>query len=174
MAALVFVVHTLLTLVVIAFLLRVLMPLVRADFRNPVGRAVLQVTDPLVRPLRRLVKVPGQVDPASVAALLLVQVAGTALVRLITGRDLAPGPWLLEAGRDLLQTTLQFYFIAVLLVALLSWFGPGARNPVTNVLERLCQPLLGPVRRLIPPIGGLDFSALFVLIALQALTILLR
>jgi YggT family protein len=174
MAALVFVVHTLLTLVVVAFLLRVLMPLVRADFRNPVGRAVLQVTDPLVRPLRRLVKAPGRVDPASVAALLLVQLAGTALVRLIAGRDLAPGRWLLEAGRDLLQTTLQFYFIAVLLVALVSWLGPGGRNPVTNVLERLCQPLLGPVRRVIPPIGGLDFSALFVLIALQALTILLR
>jgi YggT family protein len=174
MAALLFILDALLTLVVVAFLLRVLMPLVRADFRNPVGRAVLQVTDPLVRPLRRLVKAQGRVDPGSVTALLLVQVAGTALVRLVAGRNLAPGPWFLEAGRDLLQTTLQFYFIAVLLVALLSWFGPGARNPVTNVLERLCQPLLGPVRRVIPPIGGLDFSALFVLIALQALTILLR
>jgi len=76
MAAILFILDALLTLVVVAFLLRALMPLVRADFRNPLGQAVLRFTDPLVRPLRRVIGPVGRVDTASIVALLLVQFAG--------------------------------------------------------------------------------------------------
>ena len=69
---------------------------------------------------------------------------------------------------------LQFYFVAVLLHALLSWVAPGSYSPGAQLLSRLCEPLLSPLRRIVPPIGGLDFSALFVLIGLQALQILLH
>ena len=75
----------------VAFLLRVLMPLVRADFRNPLGQAVLRFTDPLVRPLRRVLAPAGRVDVASIVALLLVQFAGTALLRLVAGGGFAVG-----------------------------------------------------------------------------------
>jgi YggT family protein len=78
------------------------------------------------------------------------------------------------ALRDLARTVLQFYFFAVLLHVVLSWVAPGARSPAAAILERLCEPLLGPLRRVIPPIGGLDLSPIFVLIGLQALQILLR
>jgi YggT family protein len=74
---------------------------------------------------------------------------------------------------DLARTILQFYTVAVLVYALLSWVAPGNDSPATRLLGRLCEPLLRPVRRVVPPIGGLDFSALFVLIGLQALQILL-
>jgi len=76
--------------------------------------------------------------------------------------------------RGLAYTILQFYTIAVLVQALLSWVAPGTYNPATQLLQRICEPLLAPFRRLIPPLGGLDFSALFVLIGLQALQLLLR
>jgi len=69
---------------------------------------------------------------------------------------------------------LQFYFVVVLLYALLSWVAPGTYSPGAQLLGRLSEPLLRPLRRIVPPIGGLDFSALFVLIGLQALQILLR
>jgi YggT family protein len=174
MAALLFILDALLTLVVVAFLLRLLMPLVRADFRNPIGQAVLQFTTPLVRPLRKLLPPAGRVDLASVAALLLVQLAKTAVLRLMAGGGLAPGATMLRAIHDLASTVLQFYFVAVLLYALLSWVAPGGYGPGAQLLGRLCEPLLRPLRRVVPPIGGLDFSALFVLIGLQALQILLR
>jgi len=174
MAALLFIVDALLTLVVVAFLLRVLMPVVRADFRNPIGQAVLQFTSPLVMPLRKLLPPAGRIDVASVVALLVVQLAKTAVLRLVAGAGLALVPLLVGGLHDLARTVLQFYFVAVLVYALLSWVAPGGYGPGAQLLGRLCNPLLNPLRRIIPPIGGLDLSALFVLIGLQALQILLR
>jgi YggT family protein len=174
MDALLFILDALLTLVVIAFLLRLLLPLVRADLRNPVGQAVLRVTNPLVMPLRRLLGSAGRIDLASLVALLLVQLAGTAVMVLVAGGSLAPLPLLIGTVRDLAQTVLQFYFVAVLIYALLSWVGPAGHGPAAHLLGRLCEPLLAPVRRIVPPLGGLDLSALFVLIGLQALQILLH
>jgi len=174
MAALLFILDALLTLVVVAFLLRLLMPVVRADFRNPVGQAVLRFTNPLVMPLRKLLPPAGRLDLASVVALLLVQLAKTAVLRLVAGGGLAPGPVLLRGLHDLAGTVLQFYFVAVLVYALLSWVAPGSYSAGAQLLGRLCEPLLRPLRRVVPPIGGLDLSALFVLIGLQALQILLR
>jgi YggT family protein len=57
---------------------------------------------------------------------------------------------------------------------LLSWVAPGNPTPVARLVGRLCEPLLAPLRRIIPPLGGLDFSAFFVLVGLQALQMLLR
>jgi YggT family protein len=114
------------------------------------------------------------VDLASVAALLLVQLAKTVVLRLMAGGGFAPGAIMLRGLHDLASTVLQFYFVAVLLYALLSWVAPGGYGPGAQLLGRLCEPLLRPLRRIVPPIGGLDFSALFVLIGLQALQILLR
>lgn len=174
MQAVIFIFDALLTLVVVAFLLRLLMPLVRTDFRNPIGQAVLQVTNPLVMPLRKLLPPAGRIDAASVVALLVVQLAKTALLRLVAGAGLALVPLLVGSLRDLAGTVLQFYFVAVLLYALLSWLAPGGYGAGAQLLARICDPLLNPLRRIIPPIGGLDLSALFVLIGLQALQILLR
>jgi len=174
MAALLFLLDALFTLVVVGFLLRLLLPLVRADFRNPIGQAVLQFTNPLVMPLRRLLPPAGRVDVASLAALLLVQLAKTALLRLVAGGGLALLPVLAGGLRDLASTVLQFYFVAVLIYALMSWIAPGSYGPGSQLLARLCEPLLRPLRRIVPPIGGLDLSALFVLLGLQALQILLR
>jgi len=175
MQALLFVLHALITLIVVAFLLRVLFPLVRADFRNPIGQAVLRVTDPLVLPLRKVLRPAGRVDVASIAALLIVQLAGTALLLGIAGARMAsPLTNVVVALRELARTTLQFYFFAVLLHVVLSWVAPGARSPAATILDRLCEPLLAPLRRVVPPLGGLDFTPIFVLIGLQALQILLR
>ena len=173
-AALYFVLDTLLTLVVVAFLLRWLMPLVRADFHNAFGEAVLKFTNPLVLPLRRVLRPKRRFDPASLLALLLVQFAKTAVLMLVRRGDIRPETLLVGGLLDLVVTVLQFYFYVVLLYALLSWFGSAAYSTAGQMLSRLCQPLLAPVRRIIPPIGGLDLSALFVMIALQAILIAIR
>jgi YggT family protein len=174
MAAILFVFDALLTLVVVAFLLRVVMPLVRADFRNPLGQAVLRFTDPVVRPLRRVLGPVGRVDLASVVALLLVQFTGVALLRLIAGGGFDPAASLVAGLINLAQTILRFYSVAVLAYAVLSWIAPGTYSPATRLLAALCEPLLGPLRRILPPVAGLDLAPLFVLIGLQALQILLH
>jgi len=174
MAAILFILNALLTLVVVAFLLRALMPLVRADFRNPLGQAVLQFTDPLVRPLRRVLGPVGRVDIASIAAVLLVQFAGTALLRLVAGAGFSIAVTLVTALKMLAQTVLSLYSVAILAYVVLSWIAPGTHSPATRLLDALCEPLLRPFRRIIPPIAGLDLAPVFVLICLQALQIPLR
>jgi YggT family protein len=174
MQAVLFILHSLFTLVVIAFLLRVLMPLVRADFRNPLGEAVRKLTDPLVLPLRRLFKPAGKVDVASIVALLIVQLAGTALLLGISGARPGAGAIVLTGLRELLRRILLFYQVAIFVHALLSWVSPGRGNPAAQLLSRLCEPVLAPIRRVIPALGGLDLSPVIALIGLQALLILLR
>jgi len=174
MQAILFILQALLTLIVIAFLLRVVMPFSRADFRNAIGQAVLKVTNPLVMPLRKVFKPAGKVDTAAVVALMLVQLVGTTAIHLVAGAPLSPGGIFIVALRDLVQTILQFYTIAILVYALLSWVAPGTHSPANELLGRICEPLLAPVRKVIPPLGALDLSALFVLIGLQALQILIR
>jgi YggT family protein len=125
-------------------------------------------------PLRRLLPPAGRVDAATVAALLLVQFAKTALLSLLASGGLSLVAIVVHGLRDLAHTVLQFYFVVVLVYALLSWLAPGSYSAGAQLLGRLAEPLLRPLRRVLPPIGGLDFSALFVLIGLQALQILLR
>ena len=92
MDALLYIVNTLVMLLVIAFLLRLLLPLVRADLRNPFGDAVLRLTNPLVLPLRKLLPPVRSFDVASLVALLLVQFAGTFLELITVGEAAYPPP----------------------------------------------------------------------------------
>ena len=85
MRALVYILDTVGTLYNAALLLRLIMQLARADFRNPIGRAIVQLTDPLVRPLRRVLPPAGRVDTASVVAVLLFALVKTWLLRALLG-----------------------------------------------------------------------------------------
>lgn len=174
MQALLFILNALFTLVVVAFLLRVILPLVRADFRNPFGEAVLKVTNPLVLPLRRALPPARRLDPASLVALLLVQFAKTAVLMLVAGGGFDLATVLLGSTYGLVILIVQFYFYAVLAYALMSWFAGASYSPAGQILARICEPLLAPIRRVIPPLGALDLSALFLMIGLQALLLLLR
>ena len=175
MEAIIFIVRTLLqVLLVTVFLLRVLLPLARADSRNQLSQAVIRLTNPLVLPLRRLLPPIGKVDTASIVALLIVQIAATATLWL-----LGAYPYVIDAGavhddgaaEPDRAPLLQFYTFALILYILLSWVAPGTYSPASALLDSLCEPLLRPVRRLIPPLAGIDFSALFLIIGLQALYI---
>lgn len=176
MDALIFIVRTLLqVLLVTVFLLRVLLPIVRADSRNQLSQAVIRFTNPLVLPLRRILPPAGKIDTASIVALLIVQIAATATLWL-----LGAYPWVFTVPQflqvvviNLVITILQFYTFALFLYVLLSWVAPGTYSPAAAMLTSLCEPLLRPVRRLIPPFAGVDLSALFLIIGLQALVILI-
>lgn len=174
MDALIFVVDTLLALAVYAFLLRLLLQLSRADFRNPLAQAILSLTSWLVLPLRRALPSLGRLDTASVVAVLLAQLARTMAVSwLALGAVMSPLPLLQSTIIAVLVATLQLYTVAIIVNALLSLVAPGSYSPAGALLASLCEPLLAPVRRLLPPVGGLDFSPLVVIVALQATKLLI-
>lgn len=174
MAAIIFIVRALFGLLVWVFLLRVLLPLCRADARNPLSQAVIKLTNPLVMPLRRVLPMVQRLDTASLTALLLVQLASSAAIWKLSGLPLDASALLFAAARELLSALLQLYFFVILISAVLSWVAPGTYSPGANLVNSLVAPVLRPFRRIIPPIAGLDLSALFALIAIQALQILLN
>ena len=175
MSAIIYIVQSILQyLLVTAFLLRLVLPLARANMRNQLAQAVIRVTNPLVMPLRRILPPIGRVDTASVVALLIVQIATTALIMVLSG--LSPsqfGALARIATYNLLEMSLQFYRVSMFIYVLLSWVAPSSYSPATELLSSLCEPPLRLMRRIIPPIAQLDLSAVFVLIGLSALLMVL-
>lgn len=174
MAALLFLINTLLSLYLQAILLRLLLQWTRADFRNPLARALLQITNPAIIPLRRLFPAIGRLDTASVLLLLALALVRALVPWLLSGVGMPPASiWVHQAATQLLQSVLWTYFLAILFYSLTSMVAPDTYNPAQVLLASMCEPLLRPVRRLIPRLGGLDFSPLWVCIVIQALLILL-
>ena len=156
-------------LYLLAFLLRFLLQWVRADFYNPFTQAIVQITNPLVRPAARLIPTSRSVDVPTVAVLILLEGFLTWLLLYIGGipsGTLAPLPLLILFR--LISLALWFYSVSILVYVILSWVGPGTRHPIAAVLADLNEPILRPARRLIPTIAGLDLSPLLVLILVQA------
>ncbi|MGE0583206.1 MAG: YggT family protein [Steroidobacteraceae bacterium] len=175
MSALIYIVETLLSLVYFVFLLRLLLQLVRADFRNPLSQAIVRLTNPVILPLRRVLPPAGKFDTASIVAVLLVAIAEVGILyALRSGTTPDALTWLRLAALGVLTKGLWVYFYAILLYALVSMIAPGQYSPVAALLASLCEPVLRPIRRLVPSVAGLDLSPLWACIALQALLILLR
>jgi len=173
--ALIFVVETLLSLALFVVLLRLFLQWSRADFRNPFSQAVVRFTNPLVMPLRRILPPVGRIDTASVVSVVIVAMIEVWILFELHG-DETPTlvVWVREAAIEIVRTTLWTYFYAIFIYALLSFIAPGGYSPAQSLLTSLCEPVLRPVRRLIPSIGGLDLSPLWLGIAIQALLVLLR
>jgi YggT family protein len=163
------------TFIVGAFLLRLLLQLVRTEFRNPLVQALVRLTNPLILPLRRVLPPIGRIDTASVVAVLLVQLVATALLTMLAGFGLpGPLPLLLHALLGLLDTTLSLYFVAIIGYVLLSWVAPDGYSPAGRALSDLVAPVLRPLRRALPTLGGLDLSPLVAILLLTVLQMVLN
>ncbi|HEX6930218.1 MAG TPA: YggT family protein [Gammaproteobacteria bacterium] len=171
-AAVLFLVNTLLSLYGMVVLLRFLLQLVRADFYNPLSQFVVRATNPLLRPLRRVVPGAWGIDFAALLLTYLVALVTVAALVAIAGASL-PAPLLL--GYALLKCILlliHLYFFTILVQVILSWVSPGW-SPVASMLHSLNEPLLRPFRRILPSLGGLDLSPLFAIILLQFVSFLI-
>lgn len=174
MNPLAFLVDTLVNLYVLALLLRFLLQLVRANFYNPISQALVRITNPVLVPLRRVVPGIGGIDLSALVAMVLLKWAGLWLVFLISGAPATALGLLVAVVYQLLDLVLLTFVVTIIIQVVISWINPGAHNPATSLLHQLNAPLLRPARRMLPPLGGLDLSPLFVLIALQFGRLLLR
>ncbi len=159
-------------LFLILVLLRLLLQLARADFYNPLCQFIVKVTNPALKPLRRVIPGWRGIDMASVVLLLLVQALALLLINLATGREIAMASLLVLSIGELLSLTLNCYLITILAQVILSWVGPGGHHPVSALLYSLNEPIMRPARRLLPPISGIDLSPIVVLFVIQLLKIL--
>jgi YggT family protein len=148
---------------------------VRADFRDPMADAIVRITNWLILPLRKLLPPIGKVDTATVVAVIAVASVRTLASLGLAGQGVGdPVLFLRITIVDLAALVLRIYLFALLLYWLTSFVSPGGHAPGVRLLSQLCEPILKPVRRIIPPIGQIDFSVLWVSIVIGALLVLLR
>jgi len=178
--ALLFVVKTLADLFLVTFLLRFIMQWVRANHYNPLSQVVFKVTNPLVVPARRFLPSISGLDTPTLVVLFVLEVVLTfVLLRLAALSNSAVGVFaaaslnvvdvLFYSVLRLISLTLLLYIGATFIYVLLSWFGDRGRNPMGALLSDLVEPMLRPVRRLLPPMSGLDIAPLIVTVLLYAI-----
>lgn len=171
----VYLLQTALSLYLVAMLLRFLLQLVRADFYNPISQFLVRITNPLVIPLRRVVPGLGGIDLASLVLALVLQILGIVIMMWLYGLGVPNVAVLLVWGvLGLAALLVNLYFFALLAVIILSWVAPGSNNPALYLLYQLTEPVMAPFRRLLPAMGGIDFSPILVFIVINVLQIALR
>ncbi len=175
MNALYYIVDTLTSLYLGVLILRLIMQMVRANFRNPFAEAILRLTNPIVMPLRRVLPPMGKIDTATVLSIVLFAVFKIAVLGLLFGTmPLSPLAWLFILLRTLVLAVLWLYVILIFFYGIAGFLMQGGSSPIYEVLAYVCDPLLNRIRKIIPSlVAGLDLSFLWAIIALQALIILI-
>jgi len=177
--AIVFLIDTFTRLYLLILLLRLWLPLLRANFRNPVAQGVLRYTSPLVIPVRRFVPSLGRVDTATVLVALVIQMLSNALVMLVRvgfgAIDRILANFLAFAGSalvDLALLSVWLFIIALVIRVIFSYMG-RSYGPPAELLNELTEPLVRPIRRIIPPLGVIDLSTYVTFVLLIALSMAL-
>ena len=150
-------------------LARFYMQWLRVPFRNPIGQFVVAVTNWMVAPARRVIPSLGGLDLASLLLAFVVQVLGQWAKLAVLGVEPNPVPMLAIAATELVRFSLHILVFSLIVQAILSWTSPY--NPLMPVFDGLTRPFLGPIRRFVPPVGGIDLSPLILLVVLQILFI---
>jgi YggT family protein len=139
----------------------------RVPFRNPVGEFVLATTNFMVLPVRRVVPGLAGLDLGTLVLAWAVQALGLWLQAQIIGSEPPFMNLTLVALVDLLRYTLYILVFAVIVQAVLSWVNPY--TPIAPAFDTITRPFLRPLRRFIPPLGGVDLTPLILLVILQVL-----
>jgi YggT family protein len=153
-------------------MLRFLFQIFRADFYNPVSQTIVRLTNPPLLVLRRFVPSALGLDTASIV--LIFGLKGVELWLRFTlggGSTSVAGLAVLTLG-EVLAMSVNIFLFAIIIQVVISWINPGVNNPITSLLHGLTEPLLRPVRRLLPPAGGLDFSPMLAMVGLILVTML--
>ena len=155
-----------------ACLLRMYMQAQRVPFGNPVGQLVFALSDWIVMPLRKFMPGKGRWDMSCLLAAFALQLVEMLLLWLLqgAGSTALALPWLAVCG--LINVTLSGLMGILLVYAILSWVQPY--SPIYGVLQRLAEPVVAPIRKVVPLIGDVDFSSLIALIVLQVLLMVLN
>lgn len=171
--AAIYVVQTLGSLYLLIMLLRFVLQLVRADFYNPLCQFIVRATQPLLKPVRRIIPSLFGLDMSSLLLAIVIQMIIMALTLLLaygtTGNPLQLLVWSIIGVTALF---LKIFFFAMIISVILSWVAPQSHNPGAELVNQICEPALAPFRRILPNLGGLDISPILAFMVLKLLDML--
>lgn len=169
---LIFILTTLFDLYILLVILRFMLQWLRADFYNPVSQFIVRATTPPLRPLRRIIPSVGSQDSSSIVLAVLLTYIKYMLLKMLSvpaiqiGGAVAPIASTSTPGllifclADLISLTLTIFLVAIIIQVVISWVNPGQYNPVVGLIHQITAPVMRPVQRFIPSMGGIDLSPL--------------
>lgn len=166
------VLQTLGGLYLLVVLLRFLLQIARADFYNPLSQFIAKATNPVLLPLRRVIPGLFGLDIACLVLALAVQFVTVFLCLLMAGA-FSPLTALLWGALGIVSMVMYIYYICMIAMIILSWVAPQTRHPAAMLAIQLVRPLCAPIQRLLPAMGGIDISPIFVFLFLQVIRMLI-
>lgn len=169
----VFLIDIIFGLYILAVMLRFMLQWVRADFYNPMAQALVRITNPPLKPLRKFIPGLAGIDMASVVLMLVLQIIAITLMSLVSGQSLHPVFLFFYSLSELVSLFIMVFIVGIIIQVIVSWVNPGAYNPALSMVYSLTEPVLRPARRLIPSMGGLDLSPLVATVGLYLIKMLI-
>ncbi|EHJ93867.1 MULTISPECIES: YggT family protein [Halomonadaceae] len=162
-------VNTLINIYLFLLMLRFLLQASRADYYNPLSQSVVKITQPVVGLFQGFLgPVAGRFDLATLAAGFVLKVVSIIAIFMVIGVGMPPIAGLLIAGvAALANAILKIYFFAMIVMIILSWVAPNASHPGALLVMQLVEPIMAPVRKVIPSLGMIDLSPIVVFIAIN-------
>lgn len=157
-------------------LLRFLLQLARADFYNPITQFAVKATNPLLRPLRRFIPSWGGIDGASLVLAVIIQAITFFLILFaLNGSIPAINPLTLLSWSilNVLDLIVKIYFWSVIAVVVVSWIAPQSNHPAIQLVAQITEPVMRPVRSVMPSLGGLDLSPIIVFLILNVISVVI-
>jgi len=166
-----FLIEAVFSLYIGAVVVRLLLGFARANFHNPLSQFLVKVTNPVLVPMRRFIPSIGKIDTSAVVlAYGLTIIKVSLLYLIIRGAVMFPESLLIAAG-ELVKTIIWVYLIALILQAVISWVGSAQGNPIAPLIHSLTNPIVRPIRKVVPTIGMMDLSPLVAILGLNVLLI---
>jgi YggT family protein len=158
---------------ILLIVMRVLLQWVRANFYNPICQFLYKVTNPVLMPLRKIVPAWRNVDIAGIALAWLATVLKLVLLYATLGQTLGVLGLSVLALADLLDFVLLLYIVLILVRVVISFVATDSYHPIVPLVIQLTEPVLKRFRRLLPDIGGIDFSPMLVLLLITLARVLI-
>jgi YggT family protein len=168
-----FLITTLISLYILAIMLRFLLGMVRADFYNPVSQFLVRITNPLLVPMRKVLPGIGKLDTSAIVLMLLLQMLSVFIMLTLRGANVPVLMLPVYAVGELVLLLINVFLVAIVVQVVVSWVNPGTYNAVNSLLYSLTSPLLKPIQRILPSMSGIDLAPLFAIIGLQVLRMLI-
>ncbi|MCB1671714.1 MAG: YggT family protein [Gammaproteobacteria bacterium] len=161
-------------LYLLAILLRFLLQVARADFYNPISQSVVRITDPMVRVFRTFIPGYRGIDFSTLVLALVVEAALVVILNYLYGYQLpAAGEIITWSLAGLIFFIINIYYWSIIATIIMSFVmlfsGNVNPHPALQLLWQLTEPIMRPIRNIIPPMGGLDFSPIFIFIGIEFL-----
>ncbi|MFN3236273.1 MAG: YggT family protein [Pseudomonadales bacterium] len=163
----VYLIQTFFGLYTLMIMVRVLMQVARADYYNPICQAIVKITNPAVRLFRPVLPSVMGVDFAALATAFVVQLIAVMLIMMLWGGPVFSLLYIAWVLLGLFSIIFSIYFFALIIMVIASFIAPYSDHPALVLIHQLVEPICAPARKLLPPMGGLDFSIILVFVAIN-------